>query len=470
MNKLQLISVDFDINNTRSFLNDILECHYGIADSLEKRLSDLNKEIEELSFEEIEKIFSDMVWTDGKFYNLINEEGEYILPWIYTVLFCRNQTLYGLAQLGVQSINLITKSGRIIYQSAYDMGLVKNNHIYITDEKFRSELYKYDEINEKLKFVLQLEPGFFGNFEFSEAKWFYENGFFSEDFKPVSPLMFDNGRQFSEGLAAVCLNGKWGYIDHKSEIVVDFQYGDAEDFTNGEAWVFKLNEEFKDKIGEWTEHNGHDLDSRFQTYNNEFRAFYPNSQFDNDEFTALYPNFPKQVYKPLYVLRNNYKSTDEVIEEYHDFSKGIADCGYTESEVSNMGEWVLINTKGEIMPKGERSKLQTISSREFSRRQEKALKTLNTSQEFWLDQIKENYLNVKQIPDSLFLDKNFVIEAIKVNTFSFQYFAPKYKSDEEVCDIAFELNYHNFKYFSNVQKQRFQERYDKLYEDDELPF
>jgi len=42
-------------------------------------------------------------------------------------------------------------------------------------------------------------------------KW----GFSDENKNIVIPLLYDNAISFSEGLAAVELNGKWGYIDTK---------------------------------------------------------------------------------------------------------------------------------------------------------------------------------------------------------------------------------------------------------------
>jgi hypothetical protein len=48
---------------------------------------------------------------------------------------------------------------------------------------------------------------------------------------------------FNEGLAPVKKNGKWGYIDLKGEVVIDFLYDDAWCFSEGLAAV-KLNEKY----------------------------------------------------------------------------------------------------------------------------------------------------------------------------------------------------------------------------------
>ena len=55
----------------------------------------------------------------------------------------------------------------------------------------------------------------------------------------VSPK-YDIVSRFSEGMAAVQLNGKWGFIDKTGKEVVPFKYDDAFDFHEGMAKI-KLN-------------------------------------------------------------------------------------------------------------------------------------------------------------------------------------------------------------------------------------
>ncbi|WP_153720910.1 WG repeat-containing protein [Sporosarcina cascadiensis] len=54
----------------------------------------------------------------------------------------------------------------------------------------------------------------------------------------ISPL-YDDAKTFSEGLAAVGKNGKWGYINEAGETVIDFQYDRAHSFSEGKAIVEK---------------------------------------------------------------------------------------------------------------------------------------------------------------------------------------------------------------------------------------
>ncbi len=60
----------------------------------------------------------------------------------------------------------------------------------------------------------------------------------------VIPAKFDDSREFSEGLAAVCLNGKWGYVDGTGKLVIPAVYSYAYSFENGKAHVELLGRSF----------------------------------------------------------------------------------------------------------------------------------------------------------------------------------------------------------------------------------
>lgn len=44
---------------------------------------------------------------------------------------------------------------------------------------------------------------------------------------------------FSEGLAAFCKDGKWGFLDTKGEEVIPAKYDQATPFSDGRAFVLK---------------------------------------------------------------------------------------------------------------------------------------------------------------------------------------------------------------------------------------
>jgi hypothetical protein len=50
--------------------------------------------------------------------------------------------------------------------------------------------------------------------------------------KEVIPCIYDGAKKFSQGLAAVKSDGKWGYIDVAGTVIISFQYDEAESFTD----------------------------------------------------------------------------------------------------------------------------------------------------------------------------------------------------------------------------------------------
>ena len=58
--------------------------------------------------------------------------------------------------------------------------------------------------------------------------------------KTPAPVVgeFDKASLFSEGLAAVRLGDKWGYINSKGERISSFSYSEAENLTNGVAFAY----------------------------------------------------------------------------------------------------------------------------------------------------------------------------------------------------------------------------------------
>lgn len=67
---------------------------------------------------------------------------------------------------------------------------------------------------------------------YRDRKYGYER-----DGHEVIAPQYDMARKFSEGVAAVELNGKWGFIDTTGRQVIPFEYRDAFDFSEGLACI-----------------------------------------------------------------------------------------------------------------------------------------------------------------------------------------------------------------------------------------
>jgi len=75
-------------------------------------------------------------------------------------------------------------------------------------------------------------------------------GYIDKTGKEIIPMKYEEGKDFSEGLAAVKINGKWGFVDVTGKEVIRFEYEDAESFSEGKAIVkLKQKEFFIDRTG-----------------------------------------------------------------------------------------------------------------------------------------------------------------------------------------------------------------------------
>ena len=68
-------------------------------------------------------------------------------------------------------------------------------------------------------------------------------GFVDKTSKEIIPLKYDGAWSFREGLAPIELNDKWGYIDKTGKEIIPFKYDSAKSFSEGLAMV-KLNDKY----------------------------------------------------------------------------------------------------------------------------------------------------------------------------------------------------------------------------------
>ena len=69
-------------------------------------------------------------------------------------------------------------------------------------------------------------------------------GYIDKNDKMIVNNIYDDGMDFSDGMAAVCLKGKWGFIDTKGTLVIPCKYADFVDgFTDGLA-LMEVNDDF----------------------------------------------------------------------------------------------------------------------------------------------------------------------------------------------------------------------------------
>ena len=127
--ELKLINIIPNIEQYKLFFNIILNNNLGIAIRLNEKLNDLNKKIEELSLEDITIIVENLFCKNLKIYNLVNTKGEFCLPFKYTNLFYdlgESPELFPLSKYDTQFLDIVNKYGKILYEDAYFIYLLKN--------------------------------------------------------------------------------------------------------------------------------------------------------------------------------------------------------------------------------------------------------------------------------------------------------------------------------------------------------
>ena len=455
--ELKLITIIPSIEQYKLFFSTILKSNVEIGIRLKEKLHDLNKKIEELLLEDITIIEEELFWKNLKIYNLVNTKGEFRLPFMYTNLFYgleESPELFPLSKYDNQFLDIINKYGKVLYQDAYFVHLLNYNLIIIQEYDLVNNLYKYDSKSEELVFIAEEVDDSFFKFPIrvSENKLFFSNGYVNEHFEPQTPFCFDAGKEFNEGLAPVCLNGKWGYINHKSEIVIDFQFGDANSFENGFAKVFELKPEFKSEKGNWIAVNSSNYNSKFN---------YP-----EDEFDTNFPQFPKQVKKPLSVIRKLQKNREESIEQYHFYAYGFGDNSFNlPIDTDKYGKWITIDKFGNQV-----NKEIAIEANSEMKNRKARLDVLEKEERFksWLKKIITHSDLTFSVPDDLFLSREFVIKSIQENPKCFRHFSTYYADNDEICEIAFNLNPDLYYYFSERLKIVYLDKFNELQE--ELPF
>lgn len=83
------------------------------------------------------------------------------------------------------------------------------------------------------------------------TKW----GYIDSTGKVVIPLQFSAAHNFSEGMAAVLIDGKLGYINKEGKVVIKPQFDEAQKFEGGKARVRIIKEGYGyvDKQGNFVE-------------------------------------------------------------------------------------------------------------------------------------------------------------------------------------------------------------------------
>jgi len=192
-----------------------------------------------------------------------------------------------------------------------------------------------------------------------QTKKGFRFAFIDKDMNVVVPVMFDAAGDFSEGLARVQVDNKWGYINKKGNTAIEPQFSLCYEFTNGYAQASKKGKwGIINKKGEWAVIPQYQSITQVQegvfaaqkTYSSAWKFInLKGKQVLKDSFSrAGYFN------KGLAPVRNSdnkwgyINKKGQVIIPYQ-FNGALAFSDNGLASVKKNGYWGFINTKGEVV-------------------------------------------------------------------------------------------------------------------------
>lgn len=135
----------------------------------------------------------------------------------------------------------VDKKNNLIIPYKYDSLGILNTGVFVQGISFAKLDNQWGYISqhgtELTPFIFEEEPGFFSdNRSYIRIKG--KRGYFDKSFKLVIPNIYEDAGSFSEGLAPVKDNNKYGFIDTNGILRINFKYDDIfEGFVRGRAQV-----------------------------------------------------------------------------------------------------------------------------------------------------------------------------------------------------------------------------------------
>lgn len=218
-------------SNCDSIFNDSFEFEDYINLNYKIKYFDKNVKI----IRNVDTLFT--IEINGKI-GMFNQFGKEIIPPIYDHIsmeynFLRMFVVLKNNKRGLYCLN------QMILDTEYEQVQLNGSSFIIEKNKKRGAC------NLKGEIIIPIEFDFIG-FDcnglimvdkYSNKK--HKVGYYNKSGENVIPLIYEDGREFHEGLAAVKLNGKWGFINNKGDIAIPIEYDSVSSFMENRAIVKK---------------------------------------------------------------------------------------------------------------------------------------------------------------------------------------------------------------------------------------
>jgi hypothetical protein len=325
----------------RRFTELCLHSDYGIADNIRIQLDELQVPIHELNDEQLFEL-NDLSYKGARLINYSNAHGLNKLPWKY-IRIEKSDELCFLAEHHDNALILIdAKSGLELNDEIYHDVLRASGSLFeanISGYYTDNHIWRYNKINNRVEYVQQ-SASTSNHIDSNHASfalvdsgdsYYYNSGWFNYKNEPVSPLCFTSAGNYSEGLAPVCLNGKWGFIDAEFNLVIPAIYGHVHVFNSGYAKVFQLDKDFSIEKGEWVEIPiNEDLGEKFHLDKTSV------------ELHSKFKGYPNTIKAPVRVLCDKAFQKNRIELNYFGSNKG-------EGLDRTMGKYVIIDKEGKVV-------------------------------------------------------------------------------------------------------------------------
>ena len=396
----------------KRFTEQCLHSDFYVADEIRNRIDELGRPLFKLTDNELYSV-NGLSFPSDNLQNYSNSSGNYLLPFRFLskleatdIIFLSEIHANNFVPFGSKRLNRI-KSEAINFIQSINGKLIEVNPSGIFGDE---QLWWNDTENSSLNYLRKsnVSLGDFGfnpagTCKFSEGKTFYFLcGWFDLKNKPISPLCFTSAGRFSEGIAPVCLNGKWGFVDKAFNLIIEAQFGHAEPFINGRAKVFLLNKRYKRECGKWI-----DLPTWISLSEEDSCAK------SEKEFARKYPSFPSKHRIPVSVLSNRSWNTNYKELGYYGNNLGLG-------LLPGMGRYVFIDRLGNILDADCHEDLPAngIEIIAYDGEQNKRYGKKIEDENYMLKSMIKREIDYRDLPLHYKINDDFIREALKASLIS----------------------------------------------------